>query len=70
MVRISDLLDAFLDSGLVPYCGQDGSRTQVPQHHIDPYQYKNHIIPIILGRLDAEMKVAEKDLNTKLDDER
>ncbi len=27
--------------GLVPCCGQDGYRAQVPQHPIDSYNYTN-----------------------------
>ena len=39
MARIYNLWDGSLDKrkvgGLVPYCGQDGYRAQVPQHRIE-----------------------------------
>ncbi len=45
--RINDLWDGFLDTrkvrGLVPCCGQDSYRVQVPQHPIDSYRYISHI---------------------------
>ncbi len=41
MARINDLWDRSMDqrkvSSLVPCCGQDGNRAQVPQHLIDSY---------------------------------
>ena len=38
MARINDLWDGSLDKrSLVPCCGQDGNRAQVPQHPIDSY---------------------------------
>ncbi len=41
MARINDLWDGSMDKrkvrSLVPCCGQDGNRAQVPQHPIDSY---------------------------------
>ncbi len=41
MTRINDLWDGSMDKrkvrSLVPCCGQDGNRAQVPQHSIDLY---------------------------------
>ncbi len=41
MARINDLWDVSLEKrtvhSLVPCCGQDGNRAQVPQHPIDSY---------------------------------
>ncbi len=41
MARINDLRDGSMDKrkvrSLVPCCGQDGKRAQVPQHPIDSY---------------------------------
>ncbi len=43
--RFSDLFDGSLEKrkvrGLVPCCGQDGYRAQVPQHPIELYRYKH-----------------------------
>ncbi len=41
MAKINDIWDGSMDqrkmSGLVPCCGQDGCRAQVPQHPIHSY---------------------------------
>ena len=47
MAGIYDLLDGSLDKrkvrGLVPCCGEDGYRAQVPQHTIDSYRSYIHV---------------------------
>ena len=47
MARINDLWDGSMDKrkvrSLVPCCGQDGNRAQVPQHPIDSNRYKTYI---------------------------
>ena len=47
MAYINDLWDGSIDKrkvrSLVPYCGQDGDRAQVPQHPIDSYIYISNI---------------------------
>ena len=44
MASINDLWDGSLDKrkvrSLLPYCGQDGYRAQVPQQPTDSYRYK------------------------------
>ena len=46
--------------GLVPYCGQDGYRAQIPQHHILHNIFLHllvlsNIVPVCLKRLKGEM---------------
>ncbi len=43
MAKINDIWDGLIDKrevhGLVPCCGQDGYRAQVPLHPIDSYTH-------------------------------
>ena len=73
--RIYDLWDGSLDKhklrGLVTCCGQDGYRSQVPQHPIVSYRYISHHLLFFLSYfrtsfLHKNIKILNKVLNNYL----